>query len=129
MKLTGLALVCLCVWGAAAYAQQANYRVYFDFQVKNLTQTADEVAARAVQDAGAQNATEIDLVGHADTAEKKGMALSLARAKAVKAALLSHGLSKAIKVTIKGVGASDPFAPTGPNVREPLNRFVAVAFH
>ncbi len=125
------AIALLLVWGALPALAQSSpqYRVYFDFQIKNLTSTADDVAAQAVRDALAQNATQIELVGHADTAEKKATALSLARAKAVKASLLRHHLPKGVKVSVAGVGTADPFVSTGPGAREPLNRFVAVAIH
>lgn len=125
-----LAGVCLAVFlsGGAAQADP-QYKVYFDRQIHNLTASADDVVAAAVQKAIASNAVQIDLVGHADTAEKGAKALSLARAKAVKAALLRHKLPKSVKITVKGVGATQPDFPTPPNTSEPLDRYVSVTIN
>jgi OmpA-OmpF porin, OOP family len=127
--------IVLAVLGVFAFASPVaaqsgpQFRVYFDFQIKNLTAAADDTVAAAEQQAVAAGATQIDLVGNADTLEKHPGPLSLARAKAVKAALLRHGLPKSVKVTVKGDGTAHPFVPTGPGTREPMNRFVAVSFH
>jgi outer membrane protein OmpA-like peptidoglycan-associated protein len=125
--LAGVGLAVL-LSGGAAHAE-GQFKVYFNRQIPHLTESADDVVAAAVQQAIASNAAQIDLVGHTDTAEKGAKALSLARAKAVKAALLRHKLPRSVKITIKGVGATRPDFPTPPNTSEPLNREVTVTIN
>ena len=70
---------------------------------------------------------EISIIGHTDTtgSDEYNMGLSSARAKAVRDALLSHGIRSG-QMELRYHGKRDPVVPTGDNVREPRNRRVEV---
>lgn len=117
----------LCLSASAASA--AQLKIYFSREMKDLTAEGAQVVTAVVEQSVAANATEIVIVGHTDTAEHKAMALSLARAKAVRAELLRQKLPKTIKITISGVGATQPDFPIPPKTSEPLDRVVSVTFN
>lgn len=70
---------------------------------------------------------EISIIGHTDTTgdDKYNLRLSATRAKAVRDALLSHGIRSG-QIELRYHGKRDPVVPTGDNVREPRNRRVEV---
>lgn len=113
-------------WRRADADGARTVQPYFDFQVPNLTREAEEVVEVAVLNAINADATEVDLVGRADTAEADPVALSHARAEAVRASMIRQGLSRKVRFKIEDKGAAEPFLDTGPGVREPLNRFVSI---
>ena len=71
--------------------------------------------------------TEIQLVGHTDTAGSPGYnaVLSLQRAQAVAEALAREGVDPS-KIRIEGRGENQPAVLTGDGVSEPLNRRVTI---
>jgi outer membrane protein OmpA-like peptidoglycan-associated protein len=121
-----LAAAVLSLWTTAAGAE--TFKIYFERSIGLLTASAEDAAAAIAERAAADHPATITLVGHSDTADKNGKALSLKRAKSVKAALLRHHLPADIKIVVKGVGSTQPAFATGPNVSEPLNRFVEVTY-
>ena len=126
--LAGVGLsIALCL--AASGASATGLKIYFSKNVKDLTSEGAEVVTAIVQQAVAGNATQIVIVGHTDTAERNAKALSLARAKAVKAELLRQKLPKTVKISLSGVGATQPDYPIPPKTSEPLDRFVSVTFN
>ena len=71
--------------------------------------------------------TEVQLVGHTDTAgsPEYNVRLSLERARAVAAALAREGVEPT-KIRTEGRGESQPAVATGDGVPEPLNRRVTI---
>jgi len=100
-----------------------TFIVFFDFDKSDLTQQAVQVVAEAVRTAREQGTVHVVVTGHTDTvgSETYNMALSLKRAAAVKAQMVSDGLNESEIETV-GKGFSAPLVPTGPGVREPQNR-------
>jgi len=82
----------------------------------------------AFKEVNEAEATQIELVGHADTAEKTPNEISSQRATAVRNELARLGLSGKVTVYISGVGAAKPVVRTKADVREPLNRYVSISF-
>jgi outer membrane protein OmpA-like peptidoglycan-associated protein len=113
--------------GAAVQAQveSKTYTIFFTSQAANVTTEADEVLVLASNYA-LQGAKGIDIMGHADTAEKAPSKLSLLRAKNVAEALHRHGLPKSVVVVTKGVGTAELAVPTGHST---LNRTVTIVIH
>jgi outer membrane protein OmpA-like peptidoglycan-associated protein len=106
----------------------AGFRIYFNTKSSVLTEPAENLIQPVLAAINQKQVTSILLVGNTDTAEPKAMALSLARANAVKSALIQHGLPATVTVTTKGVGATEPAVPTGKHQSEPLDRSVSITF-
>ncbi|MFD1624429.1 OmpA family protein [Azospirillum griseum] len=109
---------------AAPAAVQSEYLVFFDFNKSAITPAADRVigdAVAAILKTG--TATKIHVVGHTDSSGSPAynQKLSVARATAVKNALIAKGIVAA-NITTEGKGESQLLVQTGPNVREPSNR-------
>jgi len=104
-----------------------SYLVFFDFDKSNITPEAQKIIEQAAANAKVSKATSIALTGHTDAAgsEKYNMALSLRRANAVKAALVTLGIPEN-EISVVGKGKSDPLVPTKDGVREPQNRRVQI---
>lgn len=105
------------------------YKIYFGRQMSTPPFMVEDTIDAAVQDAVGRHATQITIVGHADTGEKKGAKLSLARVKEIKKLLLARHLPKSVRIVMKAVGTKDLAVQTGPNVFEPLNRSVEILMH
>jgi OmpA-OmpF porin, OOP family len=100
-----------------------TYIVFFDFDKAVLVEKAQEVVAEAVKTAKEHGFVKIVVTGHTDTvgSDKYNMALSAARAKAVRDEMVRLGIG-ADEIAILGKGFHDPLVATGPGVREPQNR-------
>jgi len=100
-----------------------TFIVFFDFDKSDLTAQAQQVIAQAVDTAKRTGMVKVIVTGHTDTVGSAAYneALSLRRATAVKAQMVSDGLSEADIATI-GKGFTEPLVATGPGVREPQNR-------
>jgi outer membrane protein OmpA-like peptidoglycan-associated protein len=100
-----------------------TFIVFFDFDKSDLTQQAMQVVAEAVRTAKEQGSVHVLVTGHTDTvgSESYNMALSLRRAAAVKAQMVTDGLNES-EIETAGKGFSVPLVPTGPGIREPQNR-------
>lgn len=131
LKVFGPLLACLVITttvglSSVAVAQQKSFMLFFDFEKTEFGQSGKEIV-EAITKAITSNgkAGKVVLVGHTDTDEAGS--LSLARATEVAKALVATGaIPQGFEITISGVGATKPLVPTGPNVREPQNRFVAI---
>ncbi len=100
-----------------------EFIVYFPFDQSILTPEAQSVVSEAAQYANAGNATQIVVVGHADTSgsAKYNVGLSQRRSKAVADALVGLGVNSAT-LSVDWKGESAPAVATGDGVKEPLNR-------
>ena len=125
----GLAALAGSFWfiGGPALAQSRPFSIFFDYERTEVTPAAKEIVA-AVKDLIKSN-TRIMIVGHCDTAEAGPAKLSLARALEVEKALIELGLPAGTQLTIVGRGATELRKQTGPNVREPINRYVAITIN
>ena len=88
-----------------------------------LTPEAQAVISEASNYAKSGNATQVVVVGHADTSGSAAynVRLSERRAKAVADALVGSGLDQA-KLSVDWKGETQPAVQTGDGVKEPLNR-------
>ena len=104
--------------------------IFFDFGQDELTEGAAQIVDAIVQMAKSKNATKIEVIGHTDTALVASLSqeLSVARAVAVKAALVAKGLP-ASAITTRGEGKSRPLVPTGDGKKEPQNRRVEIRLY
>ncbi|MBI1405385.1 MAG: OmpA family protein, partial [Caulobacter sp.] len=100
-----------------------EFIVYFPFDQSILTPEAQTVVSEAAQYAQAGNATQIVVVGHADTSgsAKYNVGLSQRRSKAVADALVGMGVNSST-LAVDWKGESEPAVATGDGVKEPLNR-------
>jgi outer membrane protein OmpA-like peptidoglycan-associated protein len=104
-----------------------EFIVFFGHNMSDLTPEAVEVVKQAAEAAKIYGSSNIAVVGHADRSgsDKYNMALSMKRANAVKAGLVSNGIAEAA-VAIAAKGESEPLVPTDDGVREPQNRRVNI---
>lgn len=104
-----------------------SYLVFFDFDKSDVTPEARTIIMQAADVAKSNKPTAIELIGHTDSVgtAKYNMALSLRRANAVKAVLVSHGVP-ASEIAVVGRGMTDQLVPTADGVREPQNRRVQI---
>lgn len=112
---------------SVAVAQQKSFLLFFDYEKTEIAPSGKGIVD-AVTEAIKSNgkAGKVVLVGHTDTDEAG--TLSLTRALEVAKALVATGaLPLGIEISISGVGATRPLVQTGPNVREPQNRFVSIS--
>lgn len=108
---------------AAPAAVQSEYLVFFDFNKSVITPAADRVIGDAVAAILKSGGAKIHVVGHTDSSGSPAynQKLSVARATAVKNALIAKGIVAA-NITTEGKGESQLLVQTGANVREPSNR-------
>jgi outer membrane protein OmpA-like peptidoglycan-associated protein len=113
--------------GKAAFAEPRTFFIFFDKESSELLPSAKQILA--VINPLIKPNTRTTIVGHCDTSESEPDKLSLARATAVHAALVDvMSITKpngAILFT-SGKGTSEPQKQTGPNVPEPVNRYVSI---
>jgi len=102
--------------------------IYFDRDTVELGIVPREIINDLGEEAVKAGVTKIILVGHCDTADKAPNLLSRYRAKAVADMFRAKGLPATIAIEYSGVGTGQPKVKTGPNVREPYNRRVTIAF-
>ena len=101
--------------------------MFFDFDKSDITAEAGRVIQQAATNAKAGNVSRIQATGHTDRAgpDRYNMALSIRRANAVKAALVSQGIPES-QIVVIGKGETQPLVPTPDGVREPQNRRVEI---
>ena len=107
----------------------AKYQVFFNTGSSHLSRAAMTIIRQAAKDAKERHVTGFTIVGHTDT---KGSAaanktLSMARARAVKAALVAQGF-RARNITISGDGETVLLVSTPDNTSEPSNRRAELRF-
>ena len=112
-----------------------SYLVFFDWNKYTLTTRARQIVAEAAQASTHIKVTRIEVNGYTDNSAAPGpigvkynLALSVKRAKSVKAELIRDGVP-ASAIDIHGYGEAHPLVPTGPNTREPQNRRVEIILH
>ncbi|MGH7117599.1 MAG: OmpA family protein [Acetobacteraceae bacterium] len=112
---------------APAPAPARTYLVFFDWDKYNLTDRAKQIIAEAAQNSTKVHYTRIEVNGYTDTSgtPEYNMGLSIRRANAVKAQLITDGVPVNV-ITIQGFGDTHLLVPTGPGVREPQNRRVEI---
>ncbi len=101
----------------------SKYMVFFDFGSSSLTRAARQIVTQVAADARSNGTTHFEIVGHTDTVggNAANVALSRARAQAVKSALVAKGF-RARNIHISGVGESAPLVATADGVKQPENR-------
>lgn len=111
--------------------ESAPARVYFDTNQAALSPQALEVIAQTLQEAQRQacNVTRVRIVGHTDAvgSAHANLALSEARALAVRDALTARGLDAAL-AEIEAAGETQPLRHTRDGAAEPINRAVEITF-
>ena len=97
--------------------------VYFPFDQYVLTPEAQTVVQEAANYASSGKATQVVVVGHADTSGslRYNQRLSERRAKAVADALVGLGVNQST-LTVDWKGETDLAVPTPDGTKEPLNR-------
>jgi len=112
---------------ACAPPGPANFVVYFGFDKTNLTDAAIATIDEVVGAVNQMGTTALSVVGHTDTVGslEYNQGLSEARARRVADALSERGVP-AGAMTLAGRSWTELAVPTGPNVREPLNRRVEI---
>ena len=110
-----------------APAPARTYLVFFDWDRADLTDRARQIVAEAAQASTRVQTTRIEVQGNTDTSGTPAynQRLSLRRAQTVAAELVRHGVPMNI-IDIQAFGQTRPLVPTGPGVREPQNRRVAI---
>jgi OOP family OmpA-OmpF porin len=111
---------------APAPAAARTYLVFFDWDKYNLTERATQIISQAASDSKT-GTTELDVSGYTDTSGTAtyNQGLSMRRAKAVEAQLVTDGVPKS-EIDIHAYGETHLLVPTGPGVREPQNRRVEI---
>jgi outer membrane protein OmpA-like peptidoglycan-associated protein len=107
-----------------------SYLVFFDWDRADLTDRARQIVAEAAAASTKVQTTKIDVQGNADRTGTAAynLALSRRRADVVKAELVRDGVPAAA-IGIEAFGDTKPLVATGPGVREPQNRRVAIILH
>ena len=110
-----------------AQAPSRSYLVFFDWDRADLTDRARQIIAAAAEASTRVQTTRIEVQGNADSSGTAAynQALSLRRARAVEAELLRRGVPGG-EIAIQAYGDTQPLVATGPGVREPQNRRVAI---
>jgi outer membrane protein OmpA-like peptidoglycan-associated protein len=100
-----------------------EFIVYFPFDQSVLTPEAQTVVQEAASYAQQGAATQVQVVGHADTSGSAAynIRLSERRARAVADAMVGLGVNPAT-ITADWRGEANPAVATGDGVKEPLNR-------
>ncbi|HEY8267932.1 MAG TPA: OmpA family protein [Xanthobacteraceae bacterium] len=129
LALAGSALTC-SFWlaSAPAFAQAQPISIFFDFAQSDLGPAGKKILAEVVK-YDIKPGARVRIVGHCDTAEPDPDKLSLARARVVEKAFRDLGLPAGAQITVTGRGATQLREKTGPKVREPLNRYVAITIN
>lgn len=106
---------------AAVLTQE--FMLFFDFDSAKVTAEGNKILDNFAKGLKDKAFDHIEIVGHTDTSGPMSYndALSMSRAKAVRAALVARGVDGA-KVKTRGVGESDLLVSTTDGVREPSNR-------
>ena len=110
-----------------APAPARTYLVFFDWDRADLTDRARQIVGEAAQASTRVQTTRIEVQGNTDTSGTPAynQRLSLRRAQTVAAELVRDGVPNNI-IDIQAFGETRPLVPTGPGVREPQNRRVAI---
>ncbi len=109
---------------------QASLLVFFDWNKYVIGDSAKGVLDTVAQEIKSRSdIKKVVVIGHTDTSgsEKYNMKLSVKRANAVRAALISHGVPPS-KIRTEGHGETDLLVKTAKGVREAKNRRAQITF-
>jgi OOP family OmpA-OmpF porin len=110
--------------GPAVPVQEAMFIVFFDWSKFNISAGANDVLDAVAQEVKSRKDVKgLVIVGHTDSSgsTRFNQKLSMKRANAVKAGLVSRGVP-ADMIRVEGRGEDDLLVKTKDNVREPANR-------
>jgi OOP family OmpA-OmpF porin len=109
--------------------KEAMYLVFFDWDSSIVGPGGTSVIDAVVKEVAARGVKTINIVGHTDRsgADAYNDKLAMKRANAVKAELVSRGIS-ADMINISGRGETELLVQTADNVREPANRRGVITF-
>lgn len=109
--------------------EEAMYLVFFNWDSSDLSTGATSVIDAVANEIAKNTPEKVTISGHADTsgASDYNEKLALKRAKMVKDALISRGVSPDL-VAIESHGENELLVQTSDNVREPANRRVNITF-
>ena len=104
-----------------------NYLLYFRSGRTELTLESQAIFERAKKQIMAMPAADVVVIGHTDRAgsQRRNDALSLQRARWVRARLIAEGVPKD-RIEAIGRGERDPLIQTADGVAEPQNRRVEI---
>jgi OOP family OmpA-OmpF porin len=104
-----------------------EFIIFFAFNKSNLTPEAHRVVEEAAAAAKQYGSARILITGHTDTSgsSRYNMRLSMRRANAAKAGLVSEGISPSM-ITTNGKGETELLVQTADGVKEPQNRRAAI---
>jgi len=104
-------------------SQPREFIIFFAFNKANLTPEAHRVVQEAAAAAKQYGSARILVTGHTDTSGSQAynMRLSMRRAAAAKAGLVSEGISPGM-ITTNGKGETELLVQTADGVKEPQNR-------
>ncbi len=110
-------------------AEMERFQVYFPFDSAQLSPSGQRVIAAAAADIRRENASQVEVIGHADRAgdDDYNRRLSAQRAQAVKQVLVAQGIP-ADRIETQARGERDPVVPTPDDVRQPQNRRAVIDF-
>jgi outer membrane protein OmpA-like peptidoglycan-associated protein len=110
-----------------AIVRDLSARILFDLGQANLRPAAKAILQRVLVVLTKDPHATADINGYTDAigTPQVNLALSLARAEAVRAWLVSHGINPD-RVSAVGYGDADPVVPEGPMGQQPLDRRVEV---
>lgn len=98
-----------------------SFMIFFDYQKPGYSNFAKTIVDTIVEQFKAGRWKEVRIVGHVDQAEPKGDELSLARASAIRTALIAKGVPSQM-IAIVGASGSQPLVPAAKGAKEPQNR-------
>lgn len=125
------AAMCMSVLvGARTIEDSGNYFVYFQSESRSITVEAGEVIALAAAFYKAHPKSRVRVTGTADQAgsRKYNIRLSRSRARVVADCLVQLGVMRN-KMSVKWTGEDRLTYPSPSDGRQPLNRYVEVAFN
>ena len=104
-----------------------EFIIFFAFNKSNLTPEAHRVVQEAAAAAKQYGSARIMITGHTDTSGSSSynQRLSMRRASAAKAGLVSEGISSGM-ITTTGKGETELLVQTADGVKEPQNRRAAI---
>ncbi len=107
----------------AAVVDLPVHLVFFDHDSAEIPAAAGEALTALIDAAKSGGAPQITVVGHADRSggEAYNQGLSMRRAEAIKAALVTAGIDGA-RIMLEAAGETAPATVTPDGVREPANR-------
>lgn len=104
-----------------------KFLIFFDFGQEEISTSGKSIVGTIAEIAKKEKVTEIEVIGHTDTAYVTALSyeIALARAEAVKTALVSKGIP-APSISTQSEGKSKLLVLTPDGTKEPQNRRVEI---